>query len=204
MHTKAPAPLTAITHRPSLPLLELYLELNALKLLYRQGWLRAGVPRERCESVAEHTLGVALLSWFLADGYFPQADASKVMRIALLHDLGEAYVGDLTPHDGVPKEVKHARERQAVEQLLLKLPRGKQYLALWEEYERGESLEARLVRQVDRLEMGLQAWVYELQGAPDLSQFFASAEKAMEAPALRELLAQAERLRPAPLPEHED
>lgn len=196
MHNKAPAPLTSLAQRPSIPILELYFEVNALKLLYRQGWLRAGISPERCESVAEHSFGVALLGWFLADGYFPEADAAKVMRMALLHDLGEVYVGDLTPQDGVPPEVKHAKERRAVEEMLRKLPRGEAYIALWEEYERGESLEARLVRQVDRLEMGLQACVYELQGTADLSPFFTSAQKAMETPALRALLAQVEQLRP--------
>jgi len=47
------------------------------------------------------------------------------------------------------------------------LPRRAEYLALWEEYEAGTSFEARLVRQVDRLEMGLQATVHEHQGAGD-------------------------------------
>ncbi|HEX8538412.1 MAG TPA: HD domain-containing protein, partial [Cystobacter sp.] len=77
------------------------------------------------------------------------------------------------------------------------LPRGADYLALWEEYEQGTSFEARLVRQVDRLEMGLQATVYEHQGAGDLSQFFASVHKVLETPELQALLAELETLRPA-------
>lgn len=195
MHTKAPAPVTLLRPRQP-PLLELYFELSALKLLFRQGWLRAGVARERTESVAEHTLFVALFSWFLTDGHFPEADASKVLRMALLHDLGEAYAGDITPHDGVSQGEKREREARAMEQLLTKLPRGSEYLALWEEYEHGASLEARIVREVDRLEMGLQACVYELQGAPDLSAFFASAEKVIASAPMRELLVQAKTLRP--------
>ncbi|MFP2905564.1 HD domain-containing protein [Pyxidicoccus sp. 3LFB2] len=119
-----------------------------------------------------------------------------MVRIALLHDLGEAYAGDITPHDGVDREAKHALERRAVETLLGKLPRGAEYLALWDEYEHGTSFEARLVRQLDRLEMGLQACVYEHQGMGDLSQFFASVEKALEAPELRAVLAELEALRP--------
>jgi putative hydrolase of HD superfamily len=107
-------------------------------------------------------------------------------------------VGDITPHDGVTKEQKHAQERQAAERILSKLPNGAAYLALWDEYEHGSSPEGRLVRQVDRLEMGLQACVYELQGAGDLSQFYASVEKALEAPELRALLTELQALRPAP------
>jgi putative hydrolase of HD superfamily len=198
MQTKAPPPVNLLSGRKASPLIEAYFELNQLKQLFRQGWLRVGLPRERCESVAEHSYGVALLCLFLADAYFPEMDASKVVRIALLHDLGEAYAGDLTPHDGVSREQKHALERQAAERILAKLPRGAEYLALWDEYEHGASLEARLVRQVDRLEMGLQACVYELQGAGDLSQFYASVDKALESPELRAVLGELQALRPVP------
>ncbi|MCP3101674.1 HD domain-containing protein [Myxococcus sp. K15C18031901] len=196
MQTKASPPIALLKGRATHPLIETYFELNHLKQLFRQGWLRVGVSPERCESVAEHSLFVALLTLFLADTHFPQADAARAVRLALLHDLGEAYVGDLTPHDGVGQEDKHARERRAMEQLVGKLPRGAEYLALWDEYERGASFEARLVKQVDRLEMGLQACVYEHQGMGDLSEFFASVDRALEAPALRALLAELEALRP--------
>jgi putative hydrolase of HD superfamily len=196
MQTKAAPPIQHLSDRRTLPLIQAYFEFNQLKQLYRQGWLRVGVTRERCESVAEHSLGVALLCLFIADTYFPEADASKVVRIAMLHDLGEARVGDLTPHDGVGAEDKHARERRAVEGILGGLPRGAEYVALWEEYEQGASFEARLVKQVDRLEMGLQALVYEHQGMGDLSEFFASVDKALEAPELRAVLAELEALRP--------
>jgi putative hydrolase of HD superfamily len=196
MKTKAAPPIASLRGRQTLPLIQAYFEFNQLKQLYRQGWLRVGLPPERCESVAEHSLGVALLCLFIADTYFPEADVSKVVRIALLHDLGEARVGDLTPHDPVGAEEKHRREREAVAHILGGLPRGAEYLALWEEYEQGRSFEARLVRQVDRLEMGLQACIYEHQGAGDLSEFFASVHKALEAPELKAVLAELETLRP--------
>ncbi len=54
------------------PLIQAYFELNHLKQLYRQGWLRVGIPPERCESVAEHSLGVALLCLFIADCVVPR------------------------------------------------------------------------------------------------------------------------------------
>ncbi|MCP3060144.1 HD domain-containing protein [Myxococcus sp. K38C18041901] len=196
MKTKSSPPVALLRGRKTLPLIETYFELNQLKQLFRQGWLRVGIPTERCESVAEHSLFVALLCLFIVDSHFPEADAGRAVRIALLHDLGEAYVGDLTPHDGVAREDKHAKERRAMEQLVGKLPRGAEYLSLWDEYEQGTSFEARLVRQVDRLEMGLQACVYEHQGAGDLSEFFASVEKVLEAPELRAVLTELESLRP--------
>jgi putative hydrolase of HD superfamily len=204
MRTKAAPPATAAAPAspdapPRSPLLEAYLELNQLKHLYRQGWLRVGVAPERCESVAEHSFFVALLCLFLADAHFPALDRGRLLRMALLHDAAEARVGDVTPHDGVTREEKHRREREAARALLLGLPRGEEYLALWEEYEAGQTPEARLVKEVDRLEMGLQARVYALQGAAgDLSEFVASAERALSSPGLRALLDEAAALRPPP------
>ena len=195
METKAPIPVTHLTAAHISPLIEAYFEFNHLKQLYRQGWLQRGIPPSRCESVAEHTFGVALLALFIAETYAPTLDTSKVLRLALLHDFGEIYVGDLTPADGVNRAEKQQRERQAVTQVLHKLPRGATYVALWEEYERGESPEARFVRQMDRLEMVLQASVYEHQGLADLSEFFASVQPVLTDPAVREILQELEGLR---------
>lgn len=196
MHTKAAPALALLQGRRTLPVLEAYFELHQLKHLYRQGWLRAGISRTLCESVAEHSFFVALLCLFIADSCYPEVDTSKLVRMALLHDAGEARAGDITPHDGVSREEKLRLEREAVSRVFSELPRRAEYLALWEEYEAGTSFEARLVRQVDRLEMGLQATVHEHQGAGDLSQFFASVHKVLETPELKALLAELETLRP--------
>lgn len=198
MHVKGPPPTSHLAGPEALPAVaQVWFELAQLKQLFRQGWLRVGVPRERCESVAEHSFGVALLSLFIAESYFPEADANRVMRIALLHDLGEARVGDLTPTHGVSKEEKHERERAAVREILGRLPRAEAYLAAWDEYERGESLEAKIVKQADRLEMALQATVYEHDGFGNLEEFFASARAAMKTETFAALLREIERARAA-------
>lgn len=165
-----------------------YFELCHLKQLYRQGWLRAGVSRERCESVAEHSFGVATLCLWLQQAFFPQLDIGKVLKIALTHDLGEIYAGDIIPGDEVTAEDKHAREAQASERIFGKLPGGEACQEAWEEFERGDSAEARFVRQIDRLEMGLQAGVYAIQGFGNLEQFFESARLDLAEPVLVELL----------------
>jgi putative hydrolase of HD superfamily len=194
MQTKAPLPVTHLQGRKTSPLIEAYFEFSHLKQLYRQGWLRRGIPPDRCESVAEHSFCVALLALFLADACLAGLDLSKVVRMALLHDFGEIYAGDLTPGDMVGPQEKHQLEEQSVVQVLKKLPHGTAYIALWEEYERGESPEAQFVRQVDRLEMALQASVYEHQGWADLAEFFASAEQATSMPPLRAILAELQAL----------
>jgi putative hydrolase of HD superfamily len=192
MQTKAENPATLLEATKISGLLRVYLEFNHLKQLYRQGWLRRGVPPERCESVAEHTLGVALLALWLADVYFPELDSGLVLRLALLHDFGEIYAGDIIPSDGVPPERKRQLERESVQRVFEGAPRGNDYLRLWEEFEAGESPEASFVRQIDRLEMGLQAMVYRVQGVENMEEFIQSAREALSDSELVELLAQAE------------
>jgi putative hydrolase of HD superfamily len=167
---------------------EAYFELCHLKQLYRQGWLKRGIPRQRCESIAEHSFGVAMLALWLNAGHVPELDIGKVLRMALLHDLGEVYAGDIIPGDNVPAQEKHQREAQSVERVLRKLPGGEDYLACWQEFELGETAEARFVRQIDRLEMGLQAGVYASQGFENLEEFFTSARQELSEPSLIKLI----------------
>jgi len=160
METKRAQAIKHLEGRKSLPIIEVFYEFNHLKSLYRQGWLRVGIPREHCETVAEHTLGVTLLALFLADEYFPELDKWKLMLMGLLHDFGEIYAGDIVPGK-MTLEDKHRLERKSVEQVFARLPKGNDYLAVWEEFEAGQTAEARFMKEIDRLEMGLQASVYE-------------------------------------------
>jgi len=197
MESKGEIPAGNLQGESVSPLVRAYLEFNHLKQLYRQGWLQRGLPPERCESVAEHTLGVVVLAWWLAESRFPALDVDRVLRLALVHDFGEIYAGDFTPQDGIAPEEKSRVEGEAVRQVFERLPQGDRYLALWEEYEAGTSPEARFVRQVDRLEMAFQASVYELQGFREMDDFFASARRAVTELELRGLLDELDDLRPA-------
>ncbi|HAL91716.1 MAG TPA: phosphodiesterase [Verrucomicrobia bacterium] len=186
METKRAQAIHHLEGRESLPIIEVFYEFNHLKSLYRQGWLRAGIPKEHCETVAEHSLGVALLALFLADE-FPELDKGKLVRMGLLHDFGEIYAGDIVPGK-MSLEEKHGLERKSVERVFSRLPRGKDYLAAWEEFEEGQTAEARFMKEIDRLEMGLQASVYEHEGMGDLSVFFDSTDRALTTPKLRGIL----------------
>ena len=157
MEVKAPHPGRHAEGYDLPALVRAYAQANQLKHLFRQGWLRAGVPRSLCESVAEHSYGVALLTMFLADRIAPELDMEKLLRMALLHDLGEAHAGDITPAMNVSREQKEALERGAVRRVLAGLDGEADYLALWEAYEEGACPEARFIKAVDRLEMALQA-----------------------------------------------
>ena len=172
---------------PPSAILRAVAEFNHLKNLYRQGWLKRSVPPEKCESVADHSFSVTLLSMFLAENYFPSADLLKVIRIALIHEAGEIYAGDITPVDGVSLEEKHRRERESVLRVFAGVNRAEEYIGLWEEFELNRSLEARLVRQADRLEMLLQAKYYEKLGYWNFDEFFRNADSLIETPEFRPL-----------------
>jgi len=184
---RAKAPMTPPADDAS-PAVRAYFEWQHLKQLYRQGWLRRGISEAHCESVADHVLGTALLCMQLADAHHPALDGERVLRLALIHDLGEAHAGDLTPADGVSDADKHDRERAAVLRITEGVPGAESWLALWDEYESQETPEAHFVRQVDKLEMALQAAVYQRQGRADLREFFRSARAAIEDPAMLAIL----------------
>lgn len=178
------------------PALASYFRLMRLKRLYRQGWLKRGLPEGLCESVAEHSFGTALLALLLAGpggdgGSLGKVDASRAALLALVHEMGESYAGDITPVDGVSREEKERLEREAILRALEGHPDLEWFVALWEEFEEGASPEARFVRQLDRLEMGLQAALQEAEGYPGMAEFYESARKTVVEPRLRSVLEQA-------------
>lgn len=174
MEIKANLLTDLIEHENIHPLIKMYFEFNHLKNLYRQGWLKQDIPIDKCESVADHSFGVAVLAFIIAREYFPNLDSNRILHMALLHDVGEVYAGDFTPADNVTPQEKRKQEKQSLEKIFSKLPSGERYLELWKEFEDGSSREAQLVRDVDLLEMKLQACVYERQGYSNLQDFFNS------------------------------
>ncbi len=167
-------------------LTKIYCAILKLKELKRAGWIERGVMD--AESVAAHSYAVALLSMLLAD--LRDLDAAEAMRIALIHDLPEAFIGDLTP--GEKERLKDLREREmdVIGDLAKALPgeHAEKLINAWKNYVKGSSEVARLVRDVDKLEMGLQALNYLRSGYPGAREIYESALKEIRDPELRELL----------------
>jgi len=158
-------------------MLDLLIELGSLKRLPRTGWLLRGVPNP--ESVAEHSYRVALITLFLADELKAKVDVEKALKIALLHDVGEARITDI-PKTAQYYLDKGKAEKRAVMELLLSSPRPREYFTLWREYEEELSTEGRLVKFADRLEMLIQAYEYEKVGFRNLDEFWGTVEKLRE------------------------
>ncbi|CEL99190.1 unnamed protein product [Vitrella brassicaformis CCMP3155] len=140
-----------------------------LKRVKRTGWVRAGV--EQPESVAEHMYRMAMACFLLPTA---TADRNKCVKMALVHDLAEWSVGDITPFCGVPKEEKSRREKAAMAEVrdLVGGDAGQEIFDLWLEYEMGTSEEARFVRDIDKFEMVLQAFEYETEQKLELPSFY--------------------------------
>jgi len=111
----------------------------------------------RTESTAEHTWRLCLMAMTL-ESELGEIDFARLLKIAVIHDLGEALHGDVPAPDAVHATDKAARERQDLQTLLAPLePEVRQhFLALWDEYDQLTSREARLVKGLDKLETILQ------------------------------------------------
>ena len=139
-----------------------------LKETARAGWGLRGVGEP--ESVADHSFGVALLALVLSRSADPPLDRELCVGVALVHDLAESLVGDITPYDGISTGEKHRREREAMERLVAMLG-DDEVLRLWEEYGAAATPEARFVKDLDKLETVLQAAEYEGSRGAELAEF---------------------------------
>ncbi|SPN98395.1 related to HD family hydrolase [Cephalotrichum gorgonifer] len=166
--------LTAGTESP-VPFFHL---LERLKTTKREGWRRFGV--ERGESIADHMFRMSIITLLTPPSLAARLDLPRCTKMCLIHDMAESLVGDITPVDGVPKAEKSRRETETVsfisESLLGNVyggVPGKELQEIWQEYEDGETLEARYVHDVDKMELLLQMFEYEKRsrGEANLSEF---------------------------------
>lgn len=180
-------------------LVGLLLQANRLKSTPRTGWVQRGVPRP--ESVADHSHGVSMAALLLAEVGAPDADREKILTMAVLHDLAESVTGDLSLGASrlLPPGAKALAEAAAMDELGADLEFFAGWRAVWEEFEAGESLEAQLVRDADRLDLLTQALVYErTTGNRELEEFWTFAPPAsFRLPVSRELAAALASRRPA-------
>jgi putative hydrolase of HD superfamily len=127
-------------------------ELDKLKTILRQSWLADGSRRENS---AEHSWHVALMALVLAEHANAGAnlDLARVVKLLLLHDVVEIDAGDVLIYDASGNASKAERERQAAERIYGILPEDQaaELRALWEEFELGETDEARFAAALDRL-----------------------------------------------------
>ncbi len=167
-------------------ILGLWKTLYHLKSIPRTGWVDRGIPAAEAETVADHSFFTMLIAWVVAHDD-TSLDAEKVLQLALIHDVAEAIAGDIPPYDpeDIPTDAqerraffavrrnrtpenkarKDALEQEATDKILAMLPDSilPVWQGLWREYEEQITPEARLVKQVDKLEVFIQSRLYAEQ-----------------------------------------
>ncbi len=184
------------------------IQAGKLKKINRKGWLLRQI--ERPESVADHSFRTALMAAFICGDR--DLDTSKLIKMALIHDLAEVEVGDITPYDKVLNDQpsgdarkraledwpgndyrneKSKREKKAVLKIVKELPEvtAKEVVSLWEEMEDGKGPEAEFLRQIDKMEMLLQALEYKKEGLDfPLEPFWRDVSESVKDEGLKEIL----------------
>jgi putative hydrolase of HD superfamily len=160
-------------------MLSTLIELQRLKSLERTGWMLRGIA-QGAESVADHSYGVAVAAMLLADALIERGvdvDMERVLRVALLHDWAEARVGDLprTATNYFGAEARKRAERAAFEEMVGAVGAEgitEKYCALHEDYEERASLEARIVKAADVIDLLVQTLAFERAGVRGLDEFW--------------------------------
>lgn len=144
-----------------------------LKATPRTGWLNFNVPEP--ESIADHMYRMAVIAMCTSD---ESLNIARCVKMALIHDMAESLVGDITPADlAVSKQEKHHRELATMEYLRdlltpVSAKAAQEIFEIWNEYEDVSTPEARFVKDVDKFELMVQTLEFErLHKGKDLSRF---------------------------------
>jgi putative hydrolases of HD superfamily len=162
-------------------MLSTLIELQRLKRLDRTGWTLRGLPNGT-ESVAAHSFGVSVTAMLLADKFIAQGipvNVENILRMALLHDWAEARVGDMprTATFYFGSEARKQAETAAFADVVGEVDGVEGlYANLYNDYENRSSLEARLVKAADVLDLLVQVLALERAGARGLDEFWEVAE----------------------------
>lgn len=150
--------------------LEFLLTLDKLKNVYRQTYIlcddlpqgskefddnfKEKKPLPRRENDAEHSFSLAIAAAVLAEYSNEPVEVAKVMKMVLVHDAVEIYAGDTYCYDDEGAKTKEAREKAAAEKIFGTLPeeQAAEYRALWDEFERNDTPEARFSNAMDRIQ----------------------------------------------------
>lgn len=126
-------------------------EIDKEKQIFRQTYLADG---SRKENDAEHAWHMAVMTLLLSEYANEDIDVLKTIRMILIHDVVEIDAGDTYAYDEAAKETQGLREQKAADRLFGMLPedQAKELRMLWEEFEAGETPEARFARTMDNIQ----------------------------------------------------
>lgn len=153
----------------------------------RIGWARKSACDEKSlaehpiETVASHQWGVAKLIMVLTreprfKQELPDFDAIKAYEMALIHDVAELKTGDITPADGVTVDEKHKAEMEAMKEILGSFPDHIRHSLkeVYDRYEDRNCQESKFVKDCDRLDFLINAFLLERQGFSGFAEFYSN------------------------------
>ncbi len=167
-----------------------------LKEVKRTGWVLKGI--KGAESVADHTWLMSLLIVLLAPD---SLDKEKLLKMNAIHDLGEIAIGDTKWEKGQeilsPQSVKRRAEMKIVKKMFKNYPNGKEYIELLQEFNKNKTPEAKFLKQIDKMEMAIQALKYEQEGYSShlFDEFWENTEKYLKGQSLEPVFREFEKMR---------
>lgn len=126
-------------------------EIDREKFIKRQTYLSDGITKE---NDAEHAWHMAIMAILLSEYSKEQVDVLKTVTMILIHDLVEIKAGDTYAYDEQAKLTQKERELEAADYIFSMLPedQGKKLRSLWDEFEEGESPEAKFAKAMDNIQ----------------------------------------------------
>ena len=137
--------------------LSFILEIDKLKTVLRQTLL---IDKSRRENSAEHSWHLAVMAMLLSEYAVEPIDQLRVLKMLLIHDIVEVDAGDTFAYDAAGNSDKDEREQRAADRLfgLLPVEKGREFRALWDEFEARQTAESKYANALDRLQPLLHNW----------------------------------------------
>ena len=147
-----------------------FFQIANLKNIPRTGW-KTKLHISNPESVADHSYMMTVMAMIMSD--IKNLNTEKIIKMSLLHDWAESKIGDFMP-DEIAPDKKIVLEENAMNEILGILPNPVKddYSTIWNEYQDMVSSESKLVHEIDKLEMALQAKIYEKDTDPEKIKLF--------------------------------
>jgi putative hydrolase of HD superfamily len=170
-------------------LFNFFFQIANLKNTLRTGW-KVKLQISKPESVADHSYMMSVMAMVLSD--MKNMNTEKIIKMSILHDWAESKIGDFMPNE-IKIEEKNKLEEKAMTEILSVLPNNikENYHAIWKDYTNNVSTESRFVHELDKLEMALQAKIYEKSDeSKNIKPFITSAVDSITDNDLKKILSQ--------------
>lgn len=155
-----------------------------LKKQKRNGWLLMKIKNP--ESVADHIFAMSFLAILLIDE--KKFDLKRILIQIIIHEICEAKIGDITPYDNYTCQQKSDMEKEAAFEILNEIDESGELYSYWEEFELKKSKEGMIAKDIDKLELVLQAFFYEKDEDINLIEFYDNAKKSIKNPEILDLI----------------